>query len=76
MFNLDINTNSYCDSTEKIKYSKNYGVSYIGGIAVSQTEDNKCSFEKASEISKALLENNVELANKLITELEKKVGVN
>jgi hypothetical protein len=72
-YSIDISLNSYCGD-DKIKLSKDYKYDYSESRPLTK-KDDKCSYEKDAELNKAILERDVATANKLISELEKKVGV-
>jgi hypothetical protein len=72
-FGVDISLNSYCNKG-KVSISKNYNFDYTESRPLKKKE-NRCSYEKDAELNKSILERDVATANKLISELEKKVGV-
>jgi len=73
-YGIKISTSSYCSSDKPFKYEKDYERTYEDG-KVTIKEDSRCDYKNSSAITKAILEKDVATANKLISELEVKAGV-
>ena len=72
-YGISLSLSSYCNRN-KISIIEDYDYDYSNGRAEKNT-GSRCSYEKEAELNKAILEKDVAKANKLISELEKKVGV-